>query len=311
MSTEYTGIVATDSPKRDNTPAPSGSHLARCVQIIDNGTSLDEFAGESRRRRTIAIGWEVYPEDEDGEIMANEQGEYFLVWENWTLSMNEKAKMLQRLESWRGKSLTPDERKRFEVGTLLDKPCRLSVIHNTADKGGTTRTYANVSGIAPATKRETDGLPDRGHDLVFFNINKPDMALFETFADWRKEKITHAEEWRGDRFVSDRNGQGDTRPVASTAPSAGEVKGCLTAHNSKDGTNSRGPWTSNRFRLDNGTWFGTMDTQLADRLTPAVGTGVQVVVELAQGEKGMELVDVLDAGDLQTQDGGWGGDEVL
>lgn len=310
---QYTGIVATDDAKpRDNTPAPSGSHLARCVQIIDNGTHTTEFAGEAKRRRTISVGWEVYPEDDDGEIMRNADGEFFLVWENWTLSMNEKSKMFQRVESWLGRSLRPEEKKSFEAGSLLDQPCRINIIHNNVDKGGVTRTYANVSSVSPAKPREVAGLPDRGADIVFFSIAKPDMAVFETFADWRKEKITHAEEWKGERFVSQ---YGDDAAPAPVAPfTGGEIRGCLEKHSEQTGSNARGPWTAHRFGLKSKhgpMWFGTFDEALAARLIPAVGTGVEVTVELAQGQRGLDLVDVIDAGDLQTQDGGWGEDEVL
>jgi hypothetical protein len=41
------------------------------------------------------------------------------------------------------------------------------------------------------------GLPDGFNDLAVFDLDNPDMALFDTFSDKLKTKIQSCPEWKG------------------------------------------------------------------------------------------------------------------
>jgi hypothetical protein len=62
----------------------------------------------------------------------------------FTLSLHEKASLRKILQSWRGKAFTPEELKKFDVTTILGKPCLITVTHEPKDGGG---VYANVGAV--------------------------------------------------------------------------------------------------------------------------------------------------------------------
>lgn len=133
-------------------PAPEGLHRAVCVDVIDMGMQPTPW-GEKHKVKLI---WEVEAEDVNGKR--------FQVRQTYTLSLNEKAKLSEHLESWRGKKFTDDERiEGFDLDKLKGLNCQLQLIHNTSqDK---KRTYANIQAIIAPVKgveplRPRDYKPD-------------------------------------------------------------------------------------------------------------------------------------------------------
>ena len=49
------GLIARDSGGGDYKPAPAGNHIARCVQVIDLGTQVVEYQGESKQQHKVGI----------------------------------------------------------------------------------------------------------------------------------------------------------------------------------------------------------------------------------------------------------------
>ena len=141
------------------TPAPAGTHAAVCCDVFDLGLLTVEWQGEKKQQHKILISWQINEDRDDGKP--------YLVSRRYTLSVHEKAGLRKDLEAWRGRKFTEDELRRFDVETVLGKPCLLNVIHNQS--GG--ETYANVAGVmalpkgmmAPAVRdyvRKVDRQPD-------------------------------------------------------------------------------------------------------------------------------------------------------
>ena len=116
----------------DYEQAPTGTHVARCVRLIDLGTQSSEYEGRKSSRRQVVISWEL-PE----EMMATGEraGEPFLVTKFYTLSLNEKAKLRADLISWRGRDFTEEELAGFDMKKILGTACLLGVI----DRDGKNR----------------------------------------------------------------------------------------------------------------------------------------------------------------------------
>lgn len=172
-------------------PAPEGTHIARCVQVIDLGTQRSAFYNKSSRK--VLIGWEL----SDTE---NEKGEPFLVWARYTISLHEKANLRGILEAWRGKRFSPDDLdKGFQLSSVLDTSCMLNIVHNENDG----RTYANVSSVMALPKGQAP--KERKHDLIQFDLddylNGDDRAkeAYATFSDNLRKTIEESEEITGDR----------------------------------------------------------------------------------------------------------------
>ena len=164
---------------------PIGTHPARCVKLIDIGTQRGEYQGQVTLKRQIILGWEL-----PMELMAS--GEYagkpFTCSKFYTASLNEKSTLRADLKNWRTRDFTEDELKRFDLRTILGKPCMVSITHT--DKG-----KAKVTGVMSAMKGLT--MPDQVNDTVYLSL-EPDLfdsAIYESLSDGYKRLIQSSPEW--------------------------------------------------------------------------------------------------------------------
>lgn len=174
---------------------PPGLHLARCYRIIDLGTQKSEYMGQTKYLHKIMIGWEIHGSREDGSKLAMKDNRPFAIFKNYTLSWSEKANLRLDLQSWRGRQFTEEEMRRFDLKNVLGAWCMLNIIERPAKTGN--KIYSNVDSIAPVPAViKQSGLPDAVNKNEIFNLNEPDMDLFNTFSDNLKAKITSSPEWQ-------------------------------------------------------------------------------------------------------------------
>jgi len=95
------------------------------------------------------------------------------------------------LAAWRGKDFTDDEAKAFDVSKLLGAYCMVNV--TTSETNG--KTYSNVSGLTPIPGALKNAKPAPVHEIVKFDLDEPDMAVFETFHEKLQEAIKKSPEW--------------------------------------------------------------------------------------------------------------------
>jgi hypothetical protein len=115
---------------------PEGQFVAQCVDTINLGEKVEEFAGKPPKITSkCAIVFRT------GERNA-ETGEYIDVAGEFTVSMGEKANLRKFLEQWRGK---PYKVEQIEEGVPLHKLTGqyglLTVAHKTSRNN---RTYAII-----------------------------------------------------------------------------------------------------------------------------------------------------------------------
>lgn len=172
---------------------PSGMHLARCYRIVDLGTQKSEYMGQVKYLHKIMLGWEIHGTDDNGKLLNMMDGRPFAIFKNYTLSWSEKANLRLDLQSWRGKAFTQEEMRKFDLKNILGAWCMLNVIERAGQNGN---TYANVDGVTPVPSIiKQSGLPQAVNKNELFNLQDPDMALFEAFSDNLKTKITSSPEW--------------------------------------------------------------------------------------------------------------------
>lgn len=180
-------LVVSEGSGKSYAPPPEGNHIARCVSIIDIGTQDNEWQGESRPRAQIIIGFEL-PE----EMMDTDEGPRpFMVTKFFTNSLHEKATLRSFVEAWRGRAFTSEELQGFNLKNILDAPCQLTVVHREKQGGG---VKADITSISKMHKSMT--CPARVNDLVLFDIDEPDMSVFEGFSDGMKKLIGKSHEWQ-------------------------------------------------------------------------------------------------------------------
>jgi hypothetical protein len=127
------GIIATGGGGSDFEQVPTGTHNAICYKLVDAGTTLNEYQGEVSKRHNVFIFWEL-PElrmADDRPMSINCQ---------YTLSLNERAKLRQHLQAWRNKSFTEEELESFDLTKILGTTCKVDV-------GLTSGGNAKVQGV--------------------------------------------------------------------------------------------------------------------------------------------------------------------
>lgn len=173
---------------------PAGVYLARCFKMIDLGTQTEESKKfGTKTARKIMLYWELL-QDDDGNPVTMKDGRPFSISNTYTWSMHKKATLRSVLNAWRGEPFTEDEANEFEISKLLDKFCKLQVVHN---KSG-DKTYANV-GTIMSTNKTAEGV----NDLVSFSVDDPDMEVFESLPEWIQQKIEDSPEWDSEEPKAD------------------------------------------------------------------------------------------------------------
>ncbi len=141
--------------------APLGNHPAALVALVDLGMQEETYQGETKTQHKCYLVWELVTEKR-----AN--GDNHVIGVTLTFSMNEKAKLRQWLESWRGKKMAEGEE--FDFSTLPGKKCLLSV----TEKNG----YPVVSGVGSIPKGMTVAAPTK--TPVLFSASDD----LDTLPDW-------------------------------------------------------------------------------------------------------------------------------
>jgi hypothetical protein len=177
-------LVATESGSGggDFALTPAGTYVARCYRIIDQGTQTSTGQFGTKEQHKIMVSWELFDDD-----VKMEDGRPYSVHQTYTVSLHEKAKLRADLEAWRGKAFTTQELAGFDLSTILGAYCMIQVIHDETGK------YANVNAIM-AYKGEK---PKPVNPDVIFDIDNPDMDVFNSLSDNMKAKIMSAPEWKG------------------------------------------------------------------------------------------------------------------
>jgi len=194
-------IIAKSENNSEFKPVPAGMHLARCYRIIDLGTQKSTWQGAESYKRKIMMQFEIHGEDEAGKPIVTGKGEPMSISKNYTLSLHENARLSIDLESWRGAAFTADERRGFDLERILGAWAMVSIATAQGSDGKDYTNIVNINSVPAAIKKA--GLPDGFNDAKMFSIDKPDMALFESFGDKLKDKIKSSPEWQSKNGKSD------------------------------------------------------------------------------------------------------------
>lgn len=160
---------------------PEGIYTARCFKIIDLGTQTSTGIYGTKSQPKVMITWELL----DSDIHMTD-GKPYAITQFYTASLDEKSNLRKDLEAWRGKKFTDGELKGFDLNNVMNAYCMVQVIHSDDGK------YANVNSIMAFKGTK----PAAINSNVSFDIDEPDMEIFESFSDNMKTKIMQAPEWQ-------------------------------------------------------------------------------------------------------------------
>ncbi len=189
------GFVAKDSGGGDFKKVPPGAYIGRCFSLVDLGTQHTSGQFGDKDQHKIRIAWELFGEDENGnELTIDVDGKQMpmTISKSYTVSLHEKAGLRKDLAAWRGKDFTDEDAKAFDVSKLVGAYCMVNV--TTSETNG--KTYSNVAGLTPLPGALKNAKPAPVHAHVLFNLDLPDMAVFETFHEKLQAAIKSSPEWR-------------------------------------------------------------------------------------------------------------------
>jgi len=152
---------------RDFEAIPTGVQPGVCSAIHDLG--MQEGYGGKPTHQVVLV-WELEERRTEGEF----SGQRFIVTKKYTASLNERANLNKDLESWRGKSFTPEERAGFELDVLLNVNCNLNMVEKTSGSGKTFVNVASITGLHKGQKKMKPEQPGYTPNWILGLINGDD-----------------------------------------------------------------------------------------------------------------------------------------
>lgn len=149
--------------------APVGVYRAVCTRLLNMGLQETNYGVKHQ----IHLAFEI------DENMADDRP--FLMMQNYTVSLNTKARLRKDLEAWRGRAFTGEELQGFDLKTVLGKPLQISVVHSEDGK------YANIGAMMPLGRGQ-EALAPAGQ-LLYINSLPEDNNSFELLSERMKERI--------------------------------------------------------------------------------------------------------------------------
>lgn len=163
--------------------APEGTHVARCIRLIDLGTQHSEYQGKPNVRQQVVVQWEL-----PGETIDTESGpQPMIVSKFYTNSLGEKANLRADLESWRGRQFTAEELRGFDLLKILNAPALVNVIHNDDGK-------ARVKGVMALPKGTN--CPPAHNKPSAFSIDEWNDEAFAALPEGFQKIIRESDEYK-------------------------------------------------------------------------------------------------------------------
>jgi hypothetical protein len=145
-----------------------GVYEALCRDVTDLGRVKTFWEGEERNPRKVRLTFQVDARDSNGKP--------FYVRRDFTSQLSPKANLTKQLETWRGKPFSVEERKQFDLESLLNKPCRLVIVNAVSQS--TQKLWANIETIMPHSRGAKPPNPDpdfvRAQDRPNYQPPAPD-----------------------------------------------------------------------------------------------------------------------------------------
>lgn len=176
---------------QDFAPFPMGTHIARCIRVVDLGTqSVAKFgvpgAFEDKGQSMLIFEFPYETMEKDGVVMP------LIKSRTYTKSMHENSTLRGHLKNWRGADYTSDELQNFNLNNVCGQPCQITIIHSKSADG--TKTYAKIDGISGLAKGMT--CPDAYHTPFVYEIEEGIGGHFSELPEWVQETILKAKEWQ-------------------------------------------------------------------------------------------------------------------
>lgn len=186
-------IKSPESKGSKVSPVAAGNYFARLVQVVDCGLQTQRpFKGEEKPpAHEIMLTYELVTEfmkDEDGKDLEDSPRWISEIMPIYSLKAD-RAKSTKRITA-----LDPDLVHGGNLAEMAGLPCTVTIVSNVSKKDP-SKVYTDVGNVTPPMK----GVPiaELKNEPRIFDMDEPDLEVFETFPDWVKEKLKSNLEFKG------------------------------------------------------------------------------------------------------------------
>ena len=182
------------SGKNENAPTlEPGSYPARLVQVIDLGVHPQpDFQGDAKPPKPmIMLTYELvdqFMQDEEGNDIKDRPR-----WISEQLPLfplySERAKYTKRYAV-----MDVNGTHSGDFAALLNSPVLVNIVNNP-NKKDPTKVWENVGNVTLMRASEVKKLPPLVNEPKAFDMDEPDLEVFNSLPDWIKDKITNSLEF--------------------------------------------------------------------------------------------------------------------
>lgn len=184
MGLNAKNIKGNQADRVEQAPIAAGVYPGRLVQVIDLGLQAQRpYKGQDKApAQEIMLTYELVDEfmkDKDGKDVEDKPR-----WISETLPFYglfaDKAKSTQRYNA-----LDPSGALDGAFDRAIGFPVNVTVVQNVVGD----KIYNNVANIAAMRPRDADKCPDLKNPSKVFDLDKPNMEVFNALPKWLQEKI--------------------------------------------------------------------------------------------------------------------------
>lgn len=198
------------SGSKQREPIPAGTQMARLVQVIDLGLqSQRPYQGQEKRP-----AYEVRLTFEFPNARVEVDGESRPMWKSKVIKMSSHEKSTCR--QWYEK-LDPTGKYRGDWSQLLEAPIFALIVHEMGKGENAGKMFDKIADIQPPM--QGIDVPPLENPATLFNLDSPDMEVFEEFPEWLKDKIKENLEFDNSKLHRMLNGE----PIQYTARAEGDI----------------------------------------------------------------------------------------
>ena len=170
---------------------PAGTYVARCYSVVHLGHVTQKYMGEEKVVDLVRFTWELPTEL---KCFNQDKGmQPCAISKEMTFSLNEKSNLRAMLNAWRGKALTEEEAKAFDLAKLIGAPCMINLIHQPS-KSNPEKVYERIAAVMPMMKGMT--CPPQHNPSMEFSVLDFDRPKFESLPSFLQEMITDSKEYK-------------------------------------------------------------------------------------------------------------------
>lgn len=181
-------LIAKEKSGAGFEPIEAGTYPARCSAVVDLGVQVTEYKGQRKEQEKVMFIFELPTE----RIMTENGEKPRLISARYTVSLSERATLRSVLNAWRGKPFTAEELNGFNLASVVNAPCMLTISH-TISNGN---TYANVSGVSKAMKGME--VPALDGEPIVFDMGADNAEITKAkLPQWVQDVIEKSPTWNG------------------------------------------------------------------------------------------------------------------